>query len=274
MDEHMTIFKKLFLFIFFMHVSALSAGGSKHDTFLIHIIPKCGTHLTMKTFELLLGYRPLYTELTTQAIFKTLEMKNGLRSSGKYDSGMENFFAANGIKLMSVYRDPRDALISHLFYMRSYFNKGLKRDFFVVCSDFDYLSFDEQLSALITGRNEMISYLDFYMDQIAWTFSPLTLGVKYEDLVGKQGGGDDKKQSKAIKSIANHIGFKLTSKKLNHVVKNMYNKSPDQVQDDKTFVRASIGNWKTFFKPEHTALFKEKTDDLVVKLGYEKDQNW
>ncbi|MCU0445804.1 MAG: sulfotransferase domain-containing protein [Microscillaceae bacterium] len=34
------------------------------------------------------------------------------------------------------------------------------------------------------------------------------------------------------------------------------------------------GDWKNYFKEEHKALFKEKYGDLLIRLGYEKDNNW
>ena len=34
------------------------------------------------------------------------------------------------------------------------------------------------------------------------------------------------------------------------------------------------GDWKNHFKPEHTELFKQKYNDLLIKLNYEKDDNW
>ena len=34
------------------------------------------------------------------------------------------------------------------------------------------------------------------------------------------------------------------------------------------------GDWKNHFNAEHTAFFKDKYGDLLIKLGYEKDYNW
>jgi hypothetical protein len=92
--------------------------------------------------------------------------------------------------------------------------------------------------------------------------------------VGAGGGGDDKKQTMAIVKLANYINFQLTQDKLEYVLGNMYSKKEDIQQEEKTFVRASIGNWKTFFKPQHKKLFKQKLGKVLVKLGYEKNENW
>jgi hypothetical protein len=34
------------------------------------------------------------------------------------------------------------------------------------------------------------------------------------------------------------------------------------------------GEWRDSFGPHHIALFKELTGDLVVRLGYEKNNDW
>jgi hypothetical protein len=34
------------------------------------------------------------------------------------------------------------------------------------------------------------------------------------------------------------------------------------------------GGWREFFTEEHKQLFKDVAGDLLVRLGYEKDNNW
>ena len=41
-----------------------------------------------------------------------------------------------------------------------------------------------------------------------------------------------------------------------------------------TFRSGKTGEWKKHFTGEHKKLFKDVAGDLLVKLGYEKDNNW
>lgn len=260
--------------IFAQNVNA----NAQFDEFVVHVIPKCGTHFTHGTIQLLTG-TPLGSSATSLNGIQQAELSGfPVRIFGSYDPLIHNYLKQKKIKLITVYRDPRDALISHLFYMRSYYEKnpsvGRKRDFFKVSANFDQLSFDDQLSALITGTQDMMSYLDFYHDRIQWTLSGKCLGLKYEDLVGEQGGGSNKKQADAIVRLANYINLELRQDRLEYVLANMYSKKEDVQQEDKTFVRASIGNWKTFLTPYHKLLFKNKLGKVLVKLGYEKNEKW
>ncbi len=46
-------------------------------------------------------------------------------------------------------------------------------------------------------------------------------------------------------------------------------------EDVKSHYRKGVaGDWKNHFKAEHIESFKEKYSNLLVKLGYEKDDNW
>jgi len=47
-----------------------------------------------------------------------------------------------------------------------------------------------------------------------------------------------------------------------------------QPKKSKTFRAGKTGEWKKYFKPEHKALFKEVSGDLLVRLGYEKNNDW
>jgi hypothetical protein len=41
-----------------------------------------------------------------------------------------------------------------------------------------------------------------------------------------------------------------------------------------TFRSGKTGEWKKYFTDEHKKIFKEVAGDLLIKLGFETDQNW
>ncbi len=46
-------------------------------------------------------------------------------------------------------------------------------------------------------------------------------------------------------------------------------------ENSKSFLRKGIqGDWKNYFDTEEKKAFKEYTEDLLMQLGYEKNQNW
>lgn len=38
--------------------------------------------------------------------------------------------------------------------------------------------------------------------------------------------------------------------------------------------RGDVGYWKKWFSEEDRNFFKENSNDLLIQLGYEKDNNW
>lgn len=252
-------------------IYAVETEVPSHDKFIVHAIPKCGTHYIERTISLLVDKKIINCFLSQEALGRQDVI---IRTFSPFHLDKLNMLKNNKIKIVAMYRDPRDALISMLFYMRTFKGQGTKRDFFTVSQNFDQLTFDQQLTALIIGTNDMKSYLKFYASRIPWVTSPYSLAIRFEDLVGDEGGGSDSLKEEAIVKIANYINMELSQEKLKYVFENMYMKKDDKVEQNKTFVRASIGNWKTFFKPQHIQLFKERFGGQLIQLGYEKDYNW
>lgn len=249
--------------------SAKLSGRVTHDPFVIHAIPKCGTHYIERVIALLVEKSVFNRELSDESLSVSENTNRILRIFSIYEHSAMSLLINREYKVIAMHRDPRDALISLLFYMRSYAGKGKKRDFFTVGENFDSLSFDDQLSALILGSNGTESYTKLYKSRIKWTLNSWSLPVKYEDLIG-----DDDQKVRTIYEIADYIGMELTPEKLQYVLDNMYKKDQDITQDGKVFTRASSGNWRVFFKPEHKKIFKKKLGDLLIKLGYEKNSHW
>ena len=47
-----------------------------------------------------------------------------------------------------------------------------------------------------------------------------------------------------------------------------------QPKQSHTFRSGKTGGWREYFTDEHKSLFKEVAGNLLVKLGYEKDNDW
>lgn len=247
-----------------------------HDKFVIHAIPKCGTHFIQRVIKLLTDKDINHAKLSFNALNDIEKRHEILRIYQDYDTSSINLLKKNGYKVVAMVRDPRDALISFLYHMRNRKGQGQRRDFFTVSSNFDELTFDEQLMALIKGDYGMLSYLTFYRSRVGWSQDPHCLMIKYEDLVGSKGGGDDALQAESVVDIANYLNIELTDAKLEWVLNKMYlKKGADIANDDNNvFTRSSTGNWKKFLKKEHRKAFKKAAGNLLIQLGYEKDNNW
>lgn len=253
----------------FLHATMDPTWDTRHDVFAIHSIPKCGTHFLQKVVSLMVSKSIKNSPLSVESIYRVALEDHILRGSQPYDGqNLKNILKA-GYKVVAIVRDPRDALISHLFYMRTFAGKGNKRDFFRVGNLFDEQPIDNQLTSLIIGNNHAPSYLEFYRNRIGWSLADGVLRVRYEDLVGS-----DEVREKTVKKIAKYINLNLTEDHLQYVLKNMVAPQREEQQGDKIFVRSSTENWKTFLSPKQKELIKKHYGKLLIQLGYEKDLKW
>ncbi len=100
-----------------------------------------------------------------------------------------------------------------------------------------------------------------------WLKNKRTLIVRFEDLVGSQGGGSDHIQRQTLIRMAKHLRLNPSAQTLNHIQDTLFGSTP-------TFRKGQIGEWVTHFKPVHKEAFKEKFGDLLIQFGYEEDNSW
>ena len=109
----------------------------------------------------------------------------------------------------------------------------------------------------------------FYKLYLPWMRVYKFLTIKFEDLIGFAGGGDETKQKLVIANIARHLNIKPQKKLLNKVVKNLFGGTG-------TFRKGQIGSWRYEFTAEMKNAYKSVPGacQLLIDLGYEKDSNW
>lgn len=168
------------------------------------------------------------------------------------------------IRSLYLIRDPRDVVISNFKYVNEIDTTHPSSKFIAALPDDN-----ARLTAAIIGIDGAVaSVADVWNRFDGWRTHRNTLTVRYEDLVGSRGGGDDKVQKETIRAIAVHLGISLTDDELNFIAANVYSTKAS------TFRKGGTGNWKKVFTAEHVKLFKEQTGDLLIKLGYEESDDW
>jgi hypothetical protein len=124
------------------------------------------------------------------------------------------------------------------------------------------MTLDEVLTNIIKDINT------YYNIWLPWMNYPYGFTIRFEDLIGSKGGGDDAKQIATVKAIAKHISVELSEERAQEIATNLFGITKN------TFRKGQIGAWKEEFTPEHKKLFKQYGGELLIKLGYEKDLNW
>ncbi|PWH12254.1 MAG: hypothetical protein DDG60_14530 [Anaerolineae bacterium] len=164
-----------------------------------------------------------------------------------------------------IYRDPRDMLVSHIFFATDMHEGHGMHEYYQTLSDFD-----ERLKVAITGINRdglyMVSVKQRYEGVFQWLEQPHVLCIRFEDLIH-----DRERILNQMLDQVEKTGYRIPTprEKSLEILREAI-----QPQKSKTFRSGRTGEWRKYFKPEHKALFKEVAGDLLINLGYEKDNDW
>jgi len=185
-----------------------------------------------------------------------------------------------------IVRDPRDLLVSGYKYHKwaqepwiherlneAMINrlvlKGFKLDF-----DYSNMSYQQLINSvdqtvgLEIELNWRTNSLNHMFD---WDYqNPMVMELRYENVFGnevetftelfKHYSFDNKMMEIGIKFVR-HFSFENQ-------------KETGKTGDNQHLTMGVSGQWKEYFSDELKAIFKERHQDLLVKLGYEQDDSW
>lgn len=250
---------------------------------MIISIPKSGTNVLKRCLSLFPMLWPSYrqfsmkfnrrkdgTELLQRIVNRT---KKGQYSSGHifYSEKNSKILEDANFKVLFIIRDPRDVVISHFHWVTELNTIHRLHKYYKNLPDND-----ARLIASIKGipgkyaddGKEFEGIGVWFNRFMPWLEKPYTLFIKFEDIIGPLGGGDQKKQFETIKNIAEHLELEVEEQTLKFISENTYFKKA------RTFRKGTIGDWKNHFNSENKELFKEICGDWLIKMGYEKDKSW
>lgn len=152
-----------------------------------------------------------------------------------WSAAMADLLQDLGYRMLLATRDPRDIAVSLAHHIATQPAHRLHTRFAAMTPE-------ERITAAICGTDGLQSLHARLAAVRPWTQHPIVLPVRFEDLVGARGGGDDAAQLRAIQSISSHLGISPTD--LSLVALNLFGHSP-------TFRKGLIGQWRTAFSPNH-----------------------
>lgn len=244
--------------------------------------PKSGSHLLLQIlngFTQIMPYRYVDAEpvrtITKEGRRKTHgeilgELENlplGVIGWGYVEASPENvaFLCQPDRVNYFIYRDPRDMLVSQVFFATDMHEEHGMHEYYNSLPDFG-----ERLKAAITGVDRdglyMVSVKERYEGVFEWLKTPGALCLRFEDLINKRDA--------TLLSMLDEVektGYKISApreKALSVLIEAI------QPRKSHTFRSGKTGGWREFFSPEHKKLFKDVAGDLVVRLGYEKNNDW
>jgi hypothetical protein len=165
-----------------------------------------------------------------------------------------------------VYRDPRDMIVSHVFYatqmhpghgMHRYYNETLK-------------TMEARINAAIEGvdkpGSELSPILAKYEGYLGWLEQEGVLCLRFEDLILDR--------RSALDRLLDYLVGRGFQTRLERSQEIEILEKAIAPKKSGTFRKGQPGNWREHFTPANVVFFKKLTGDLLIRLGYEKGADW
>lgn len=244
--------------------------------------PKSGSHLLLQIlngFTQIMPYRyvdadPIRTitkdgrrKTQNEILDELKKIPNGVIGWGYLEATKENvsFLTASGRVNYFIYRDPRDTLVSQVFFATDMYEEHGMHKYYKSLPDFG-----ERLKVAITGIDKddlyMVSVKQRYDGVFQWLEQKNVMCIRFEDLINNRDA--------ALNTMLDEVektGYKIPTpreKAISILVEAI------QPKKSRTFRLGKTGGWREHFTDEHKKLFKDVAGDLLVRLGYEKTNDW
>ncbi len=170
-----------------------------------------------------------------------------------------------GRATLFVYRDPRDWVISQIFYA-----KDMHEGHMLHAHYQSLPTMEARINAAIEGvRTPDVSapsVVERYSHYLGWLEVEGVLSLRFEDLIRNHETGI----GKILDYMANYQ-LQITLPRSAAITTLTRAIAP---RKSGTFRKGQPGEWREHFTPENVRRFKEAAGELVVRLGYEEDGDW
>ncbi|ATX79661.1 Sulfotransferase domain-containing protein [Mariprofundus aestuarium] len=252
--------------------------ASHSNRIFANSIPKAGTNLLSRLLKLMPNVVPWWT----YHIDETIPGYSHQLSSGRkgqvitahlpWSPSLLQELEHLEFRKLLIVRDMRDVAVSGAYYVTHMDRSHPLHDYLNSLPNDD-----ERLMAMIKGvaaehypggQIPPMWENDSYKSFLPWVDDPDNLLVRFEDLIGAMGGGDDNLQEKTIRKIASHIGTDLDAEQFEHIRSSLFSTS------SRTFRKGQVGEWRNHFNEAHKQAFKDMSGYMLIRMGYEKNNDW
>ena len=163
-----------------------------------------------------------------------------------------------------IFRDPRDVVVSHVFYVTDMEARHVHHEYYQSLPDFE-----ARLRVSILGRPdvdiEFPNIADRFAPYLGWLEHDEILSIHFEDLINDR--------ARVLRRMMDHFLARVPLPVSRQVIFDSLEASINPKRSP-TFRSGKTGEWQKYFTEQHKKIFKDVAGDLLVKLGYETDNDW
>jgi sulfotransferase 6B1 len=229
-------------------------------------LPKAGTHLLERAVCL---HPRLYRKLVPTITDRELQRRGGaerflaklapgqvVMAHLRFDPDLPDVLARLRIRPVFMVRDPRDVVVSQVRYATGR-RDHWAHDLFVS------LPPRERLRLAIVGDRDggLRSLAERLAAYEGWLLSDVAI-VRFEDLVGAEGGGDRSRQRDTVGELYRRLGIAADAALVDSVCERLFS------SESPTFRKGTIGQWRDVFDDDLTALVRDVAGEELARYGY------
>ena len=169
---------------------------------------------------------------------------------------LEELVGSLKVPMLYIYRNPLDALVSLKNYILK--KKNHPNHYHLVDCSTDY----DRYLFLINGYNDennrtmMAPFFEKYKHSIAWASSDNVCSLKFEDIIGEQGGGNSVVQKQTLEKVLKYLGKEIQN--IDQIQTQIYN------PNSATFHKGKIGLWKNDLPLDILEICKQKMKEASL----------
>lgn len=212
----------------------------------------------------------LHQPIPTHSFLSVLDQlqftDNFLVTHAPFSLEMEAILKERNCPVFFLIRDPRDWVISVIKHPPisgvDIYGAPIGDKFFLS------LDMNQKIDYVIQGTPWYYSAREVYEKFLPWMKSSVCCTLRFEALLGPQGGAySEKEQIAELRKIATALHLDVSDEMLLETFQASFGKGT-------IFSKGKAGSWKDYFNEEHKEHFKQILGDILIELGYEKDNNW
>ena len=231
-------------------------------------LPKAGTHLLERALCLHPHlYRKILATVWPEALDRWAGLEGLLRTVGPgqvivahlpFEPDYPGAMAATNTGALLLVRDPRDIVVSQAHYAVTRPDHPF-HEAFARCN-----TLEERIGVAIDGDEQtgLMSVAE-RLERYAGWMDAVAFVVRFEDLIGPNGGGDVERQQLAVQGMYRHLDVESDDALVERVCRQLFS------GDSPTFRRGSIGGWRSQFDDDLRSRFDAAAGDQLIAYGYE-----